>query len=337
MSPDLSVAQWRRLRQASKGGDLGIASVELQVTTSVGPARLAVGPAGEALLLLPVDAHAAVPDGVDRNGLTARAVVLNLRGRPQRFLELGCEEERLEAVFGEVVGEILRRLDGGTDPAEAVAGTINEFLDLLRRSSQADVTLERAIGLLGELRVLSRLVARRPSASLLWSGPQGARHDFRAGPAALECKSTRRSQGRRVVIAALDQLQEPPGGELFLWLQVFEPDAAGHLCISEEIERLKLSVSSQGDLESRLEAAGYADDVPAWQDMRFSLLAEEAYRVTDGFPRLTAPHLVGGSLPVGVGRVTYEIDLDAAANFRLDDSELDLPIRVLADAAGSVL
>jgi hypothetical protein len=61
-------------------------------------------------------------------------------------------------------------------------------------------------------------------------------------------------------------------------------------------------------LGERLIAAGYFDAHAERYVRRFALADTRVVEVKEGFPRLTP-----GSVPLGVTRATYEIDLDKAA------------------------
>jgi hypothetical protein len=305
---------WWRLRQDGDGAaELGFRSFPLEVETPAGAVRLALGEDGEARILIPLAPGEPFPVLTDGRGIVLRDTVLSAAGSPVRFIDLTCREAQLEDVFSGVVHEILVRLASGGSAGATVESAVRDFRRLLLRGTGTEVTLERALGLVGELTVLERLLTRSPRAWRAWTGPPDGRHDFRVGALALEVKSTLRVAARRVTISAADQLIEPEGGALTLVWRSFEQVVGG----AESVPRLASRVLAQvDDVEGaalRLEAAGFeADFADAWAAFEFSQLSGESYRVSEGFPRLSWPQ------PAGVHKVRYEVDLSAADPFRLD-------------------
>lgn len=314
--------EWARLRQAGgSGGDgsLGLASVELDTRAPAGRLRLAVGGAGELLLLAPVSAPTPTGSLPGADGLLVSEVVLRIDGRPQRFLQLACSERPLEGVFGDVVSQVAGRISAGAAPLEAMETTIRDYRTLLRRVQDPSLSEERLIGLMGELRILVRLLELNPDAWQAWA-PVAGRHDFRAGLIGLECKTTLRSAGRRVGISSLEQLEVPEGGALHLCLQIVERDMAGPLSVTE-LGRQALSLAAGSSaLEELLHECGWRPGA-AEGEPRFALLAEQAYRIEDGFPRLTTASLRDGRLPAGLSSVAYAVDLSAASAFLIAEDD----------------
>lgn len=317
---------WQRLRdnETAASADLGIPSLELDVGTKMGAVRLALGADNAARFLVPLAAGDPFPMLADTHGLELKDNLLLLRGKPVRFLELACRDRQLEDVFQKLVADVLRRLAGGVEASVAVEGAISDFRNLLIGAGRARPSMEAALGLVGELLVLNRLLEKSDSAWKLWTGPLGARHDFRAGDLAMEVKTCMRAQRRIVEISALDQLAEPEGGSLVLAHHILEYDAAGRLSVSDEAEKALARASDQAELAERLGEAGYVSDLKEqWSAFRFSLLARDYYAVRDGFPRLTPSSFAEGELPTGVSHFRYRVDLGAATQFRLRPADVD--------------
>ncbi|KAA0678180.1 PD-(D/E)XK motif protein [Azospirillum brasilense] len=332
-SADLAGLAWERLRKEprSTAEDLSTPSLALPTRTAHGHARLSLGPDGEPRLLLPIGNGDAFPAVQDGRGLAFKDRVLLLSGRSVRFIDVICRELTLEAVFREVVTAILRRLDSGETPGHAVEAAIREFRELLLRAQSRSVTAETAVGLVGELRLLNRLLEIRPDAWSAWTGPLPGRHDFRAGDLAIEVKSSLRRQSRVVEISALDQLAEPSGGELFLFYGSFEESAAGPLSVPGEVSRALSLASDPGELTQRLALIGYDPALDElWAQFRFSFLDSDVYRVVSGFPRLTPASLAEAELPSGVSHFRYRVNLSAARDFRLDRPEAEALVQRFA-------
>jgi hypothetical protein len=317
---------WERLRQESgtAASELGVPSLVLDASAAAGPARLAIGADREARLLVPLAAGERFPMVHDTHGLELRDSVLLLRGLPVRFIDVACRGERLEAVFEKLVDDVIRRLKGGAAPANALEDAITDFRNLLIGASRERPSIETALGLIGELVVLNRLLANEPDAWQLWTGPADGRHDFRGGDRAIEVKTSLRAQSRVVEVSAIDQLAAPSGGHLLLAHCVLEYDGAGPLSVVGEAKRACELASDRAGVADRLALLGY-DEVQAddWSSFRFSLLSQEFYSVTDGFPRLTPGSFAEGELPPGISHFRYRVNLDFASEFRIRPAEVD--------------
>ena len=229
------------------------------VSTAAGPVRLAVGANGEPRLLLPL-ARRETPASVDAgNALSISVSSFSYKGTRLRFLDLVCIREDLEPVFAEVVDEILVRIGGGDGCTNAARSTIRDFRALLTRARATDVGIGGVVGLVAELLVLNRLLDRSPSAWKAWQGPEGDRHDFRAGDTSLEVKASLRTGTFGVTINGLDQLEAPAGGTLHLLHLVLEPVTDGILSLASLARSAMSKVPEPAKIETLLAAAGCED------------------------------------------------------------------------------
>ncbi len=304
---------WERLRGSKDDdGDLSLPSLELPAATHAGKIRLSTGPEGEARVLLPISSGEAFPNIGSGPSLRLQDNVLLVRGVPIRFIDLTCRHRELEQVFRDLVTEIVERIRNGQRPGAAVEGAVNDFRSLLRARRQ-DITVESAVGLLGELVILNQLLDENPNGWKMWTGPRGGRHDFRSGQQAIEVKTSVRAQQRVVEITSLDQLAEPDDGLLHLACLFIEHDPRGELHVLELANRAISRASDAAALRALLSICGFdADDVQSWSEFRFTLLSFEMYSVVDGFPRLTSKNFEKAELPPGISHLRYRIDLSAA-------------------------
>ena len=328
----LAAIAWERLRRAGRSAadELGIPSLELDVGTTAGLARVAIGTDGDSRLLLPLAAGDNFPQLSDTPALELKDSVLSLRGRPTRFIEIVSRERALEEVFEKLSADILRRLGDGAGAATAVEDAVGDFRALLLAARHSPSS-ERAVGLAGELITLNALLAISPLAWRAWTGPLSGRHDFRNGDLAFEVKTSLRAQRKVIEVSAIDQLLEPEGGQLLLIHHVVEHDAGGAVDVAALAERALQSADDRAALADRLAEAGYASELrEAWSQFRFSRLSTEFYRVQPGFPRLVTTSFAEGELPAGVSHFRYRVDLAFAASFRLAPTEGDFELSRMA-------
>lgn len=321
----IAAIAWERLRAADKSGsvDLGIPSLELDTSSGAGRVRLALGGDGDPRLLLPLGPGDAFPQTSDTPALELKDSVLQLRGRPTRFLEIVSRDPNLENVFQKLAADIVRRLGEGASGATAVEDAMADFRALLLAARRLPTT-ERAAGLIGELIILNRLLTISPSAWRTWTGPLAGRHDFRNGDIAIEVKTSLRAQRKVLEISAIDQLLAPDGGELVLAHHIIEHDAGGALNAAEEAEKAMTSSDDPAALADRLAEVGFATELrDQWAAFRFSLLATDFYSVSGEFPRLSPTSFIEGELPLGVSHFRYRVDLSFAAGQRIITSRVD--------------
>lgn len=317
-------AVWRALEQSGQGdGVLDVASRSSGVQTGFGPARYALGPAGERRLLLPC---AAGTTGRDLRGSPRLAVALTPYSSgtgQQLFVDILCRDRRLDVVFAELCREILKRLGSGEGPVEAASGTISDFRELLLAGPAGDLTRSKIAGLLGELIVLRRLIPLSTDATGSWTGPYEQRHDFRRGVLALEVKSSLRSDATKVEIHGAEQLLPPAGGRLFLLHVRMEPAQNGALRIGRVFDELVAAGATELPLRSGLARTGCVDPHdPDWNAPAFELEGLDAYEVSPGFPRVTPEQFPGGEVPEAISGLNYSVDLSAARSFRRSDQDL---------------
>ena len=205
-----------------------------------------------------------------------------------------------------------------------VGGAVAEaFLAGVLRQADARGLLskEQQLGLFGELWFLSRwLCAGVGSAKAIqmWRGPTGARNDFELQGMGIEVKTTGRLDAAHM-INGLDQLLEPMGGALFLYSLSVRDEASGTQSLPRLVEdvrgHLALDYKSLSQFEATLAIAGYDERLaPEYAKLVLRIRDEGFYRVAGAFPRLIPISLAAG-VPPGVNNVTYELRLDAAANW----------------------
>ncbi len=260
-------------------------------------------PAGQGFLVERVDSTNAV--GL-RLALTRRAA-----GSAELFAAMACD----------VVGAIDDAVTAGITEAMLLRAFIRRVVAWQLFMSRGAVPLgaEAELGLAGELTFIACLLqADVPAETVLegWVGPEDAPQDFVLGHGAVEVKATLSTAGFPVKIGSLEQLDGATVSPLFLAALRFSQDTAGSTLpqIISDVERQLVDVPAAVTLiRERLFAAGYVETHASSYTRAFELKEVRVYAITGGFPRLTT-----GSVPGGVIRATYDINLDHAKEFLSD-------------------
>src|SRR5690349_2856263 len=182
------IQRWMHLRGTGKGdGAIEVPSISSEVETGFGPIRFAIGPEGQPRLMVPCGTGTVLGGDAPSGNLRVNMSRYSVSGRMTLFIDVMCVERSLDPVFAELAEEVVHRVATGAGPADAVAGTIADFRNLLRDGVQT-VPDHRILGLVGELLILRNLVRVSPSAIDAWTGPYEQRHDFRHVGHAMEVK-----------------------------------------------------------------------------------------------------------------------------------------------------
>jgi hypothetical protein len=224
-------------------------------------------------------------------------------GSPELFAAMSCD----------VIGALDDAAAQGADEDRLLRvciGRVGAWQEFMRKGTQA-LSPEAEIGLVGELALLSAIISSGlPLARAIesWVGPLDGIQDFEIGTGALEAKATLSSTGFPAKIGSLAQLDDSVRQPLFLAGARFRQVESGQN-LPEFVVAVRASI--QGDpeaerlLSERLLAAGYIDSHESRYPRRFALVDIRVVKVVDGFARL-----VPGTVPTGIIRAMYEIDLD---------------------------
>ena len=156
---------------------VGTALVTRKVSAGGADMRVAVDRDGFRHLLVPV------PDELPRDGqsaaLTLEPRLLAVDGTPVLYADLKCLDTRLSLVFERLVTDVVGRVESGDRPERALPLALNQWRELFQ-GGPPEFTVERVIGLIGELQVLLRLSGSTGEDRALdaWWGPDGHPHDF---------------------------------------------------------------------------------------------------------------------------------------------------------------
>lgn len=270
--------------------------------------EIAADPSGNRYLLIPLLPGEAVLE--DRTGRWVQLVRTVIGDR--QYVALRCGATRLARLFQLLAEDILREVEGKPSPSAVAFQALQRWKELFAVAS-GPLGDEQLIGLLAELLCLERCYRANPAFDLTrWTGPAGGKHDLQNGPVGVEVKATMSREGRVVGIHGIEQLDPSPGADLYLALHRFEPvEPAQGEHLPAVVDRLEVAGAPRGDLLALLGGVGYSElDLDSYSERAFRLVDERLYDVGSvHFPRLTPHSFASGSLPSGILRVNYSIDL----------------------------
>ncbi|WP_050570877.1 PD-(D/E)XK motif protein [Dickeya zeae] len=209
--------------------------------------------------------------------------------------------------------ELLSRLgnDDGNRILTLLTARIRAWQEFMRRDTSGILSSEEEIGLIGELVVLSNLLAdgiMAFNALDAWVGPLDGLHDFTIGTGAIEVKTTTLSSGFFANIRSLDQLDDNLYKPLYVGAVRIKPSDSGKTLpeFIDGVVAVLQSDSAASFFSTKLLAAGYIETHRIQYTRRFHE-TELTYRlVEDESPRLTR-----GNVAAAIHKVQYTLDLDA--------------------------
>ncbi|PHV09384.1 hypothetical protein CSQ96_02535 [Janthinobacterium sp. BJB412] len=220
-------------------------------------------------------------------------------------------------IFAKMVADVVGAMDAMSTQSDetilrALLSRLRAWQEFMRKGQQS-LSPEAEIGLMGELSVLGWLIAEGiPVGSVIdgWVGPLDGVQDFELGTGAIEVKSTLSSIGFPAKIGSLEQLDNSIRQPLFIAGLRFSLRDSG-ITLPELVASLRQSIADDGEafrvFGDRLLAACFQDAQADHYIRRFVLEGARILEVAEGFPRL-----VSGTIPAGIRRAVYEIDLDRA-------------------------
>jgi hypothetical protein len=324
--PAVTPESWRALPAQS---DV-YAQLAAEAIVGVDGAFLAVDHEGTRHLLLAADADGEPVSDERSRGIRAITRPLSVQGQPERqFIDVLCAVGGGQDVFNLVATAIVEQVAQGGDTRDAVQNTLSRWRHFWGASPESGLTAQEVRGLFGELWFLAVWLLPHGHDQLRhWLGPTGARHDFQWSALAVEAKATTSVRGHVHRINGLDQLDTPADGRLCLFSLRLREEATASNTLVSLIDRITAELGDDTDaldgFETRLMQTGYSPtQADLYAELRFRVINERLYEVTDDFPRLSAASFPYG-LPSGIERVEYEINLDACPDVMIASSPSEL-------------
>lgn len=298
-----------------------------------GEVLLGIDREGNRHLLMPVAPASRIRVDEKSAGVRVGRRKLEEGGAKRTFVDLSCSMPHLFEHFDIIGREVLHEVATSDEVPDRVAIRVLErWRELLERDRRALPSVDRLIGLFGELLTLKRLLEHHAGATAWWLGPEGGRHDFVAPFGAVEVKTTRANDDWAVVIHGVGQLAGPSKGGLLLLVFKVEPHPEGR-SIPDLVDVLMRELGDRPGLLEKLKAWGLdSRDLPKLGPYTFEVRETRAYEVTEEFPRIVEQAFKNGKLPSGVRTLEYTIDLSSTPPVPMPDDELNEALGSLAGA-----
>lgn len=210
--------------------------------------------------------------------------------------------------------------DQDTAAVDVVLTRLRRWQDILKAGRLRALTLERQIGMFGELLVLRDLFVANLEpfeAVSCWTGPMGDEQDFGYSRSLLEVKTARATRDREFSVSSLAQLDTTSGviTLIFQTVGVFEDEPPSALSLNGIVRdlrnRLQGHSAAISELETRLALSGYAD-VPEHDRFHFVAATRRFFAVEGEFPRIEA-----GDVRMGISKAKYDVQVEDCLSYEL--------------------
>lgn len=278
------------------------------VTTDAGEVLYALDREGRRRLLVPVVDDEVSEDHRSRGVALMWDHLASEDDSAQGYAALVCLDNALTRVFERLVEDILEYLrTAELPPVRSMQLVLGEWRSFLSAAG-LEINRETAVGLVGELEILSRLT-NVPDPLACWRGPTGALRDFVRDEIELEVKCTTALDANTVAVTGLDQLDPSSSVDLYL--------AVVHLRQSDSAPSLDQRVRNLIELglprDRFYELLARQEYVPG-QDPdahRYEVRSVRVWHIDDHFPGLRRSDIHEPQLQ-GISRVRYNLALDSA-------------------------
>lgn len=255
--------------------------------------------------------------------MTVHGVDVDLRTDPatgRQNLVLTLERQIDGDLFFSLCGSLVESLIsvGRADAALNVALThIRRWKAFLAGRNARLLSPEEIRGLFAELTFLRQIMAEKSDELLAvsaWTGADRVQQDFVFAGCAVEVKSLSGTDRNTIRISSEDQLDSILEHLFLAALRLGETTDSDHAsslnALVQRIEDELTEPDAIDEFSRKLGAYGYTP-LPEYDKPKFVVTGSEAFRIVEGFPRITR-----SGLPEGVSRVKYQIELEHLAPFR---------------------
>lgn len=189
--------------------------------------------------------------------------------------------------------------------------------DFFKNLTIKNLTKNSAQGLFGELYFINNIIFDKnieiSDVISNWTGPLGLEYDFNLKDVFIELKTTK-ARTSTVTISNLNQLDNDKCEKLYLIhleIEILTVESSNSLILSKIINEIRQKIDNTPVLnifDQKLIALGYLEG--SFDDLNFSIIKRNYYKVNDKFPKLTTLNI-----PKGIKSAKYTLDLDFCSEF----------------------
>lgn len=245
----------------------------------------------------------------------------------QYFLAITQGDQEFGDLFETVIQNLMDNLSISQNEElfTIVYKVFERWKSFFKRGGYKKLTEEQQRGLFGELRLINDWIEindRQPPLLIdSWLGPTKGRLDFVTQRTGVEIKTSLEKLTKSVRISNEQQLQETEAvRDIYLYVYFIEPSKTHGISLDEiiEIVKDKLSQFSQGlvvKFDELLQGLGYKQG--DYSDIKYNIIREEAYKISQGFPRINK-----SDLALGISNVSYSIDLTHCEDYKISIEDI---------------
>lgn len=314
---------WKTIQETGEPRRGEFRVFETDISALGGRILLAIDSKGMRHLLVPVYNISDVYEDRKSSGVHIIAHELIDNSTRYLFMDIACRKSHLQEIFSTLIAEMLMELkDDPSKPSKTCLLILERWRELLERERSSLLSVERLAGIFAELLYVHEIVRLRPDALDFWVGSTGARHDLSGGNISIEVKSTLARHGRFFEIHGHDQLEPQQDGELYLAAVKLERVTSGGESVPDLLRIISESGADYHRLCNLLYQVGYdINDNDTYDQIRFIVRENILYPVDDSFPKITSASFKSETLPDGIVRLDYQIDLTGQPPYPLSDDE----------------
>lgn len=272
--------------------------------------------------------------GVDKTGRKSLALVMDAkreriastktidaqffkREDGKLMLSFSLEDDELKDIFYKFCEDIIEstRLNQQQNTFTPAIDRWNTWIQFFSKSA-LPLTENEVLGLIGEIYFLQNVMIQKYGQEIAlesYIGTDRAHKDFEVQDTWYEAKSIHNGV-RSVKISSIEQLDSNTSGNLVIMtFDQSTPSYDGNITLNKLISDLRPSLDRKWQLlfDQKMRKAGYVED-ERYDDYNYIFVNQDEYEVSGAFPKLTKE-----SLPHGITKASYEIDISAIQEFRV--------------------
>ncbi|MBP7837215.1 PD-(D/E)XK motif protein [Candidatus Saccharibacteria bacterium] len=252
--------------------------------------------------------------------VSSKTIAVDFFVRPdsRSSLRFSLEDDDLKDIFYKFCEDIIESTRGGnsTDGFSPIIRRWETWIGFFQKTS-LPLSESEIIGLIGEIFFLQNVMAKKyglDRALEAFIGIDKAHKDFEIDDTWYEVKTIHNGV-RAVKISSIQQLDSSVPGMLeIITVDQGTSGTVDNITLNSIVKQFKELLNTQQllDFDEKLRKANYiADD--RYDDYNYLFIRLDEYNVSGSFPRINSE-----DLPVGVTKASYEIDISAIQQYKVD-------------------